>query len=294
KAVSQFDRWRKALRPKLVSFGKGDHPKELIHLVSESLLLTMQSVPILDPYAIYQHLMDYWAETMQDDCYLLSAEGWVAETCRVVETGKGGKTKDRGWTCDLVPKPLVVARFFVKEQAEIDELRVKLETVSASLAEFEEEHGSEGGLLFEAQDEKGGLTKGSVKARLVAAIEGGTDVAEPGEIPVLKKWLKLSTAETELKRSLRAAEAQLDLLAYEKYPQLSVKEIQTLVVDDKWLATLAAVVQCELDGVSQTLTGRIRQLADRYATPLPELEAEIAALAAKVEMHLKRMEGARA
>ena len=60
-------------------------------------------------------------------------------------------------------------------------------------------------------------------------------------------------------------------------------------MDDKWLATLAAAVQGELDRVSQTLTGRIRQLAERYATPLPQLTDEVAALAARVHEHLKKM-----
>jgi type I restriction enzyme M protein len=40
---------------------------------------------------------------------------------------------------------------------------------------------------------------------------------------------------------------------------------------------------------TQPLTGRIRQLAERYATPLPQLTDEVATLAARVEQHLKRM-----
>ena len=64
------------------------------------------------------------------------------------------------------------------------------------------------------------------------------------------------------------------------------------VIDDKWMARLAASVQGELDRVSQTLTGRIRELAERYATPLPKLADEVAVLAARVDEHLKRM-GAR-
>jgi integrase len=70
---------------------------------------------------------------------------------------------------------------------------------------------------------------------------------------------------------------------------LTEDEIKTLVVDDKWLAMLAAAVQGELDRVSQTLTGRIRQLAERYATPLPHLTDEVSALAARVDGHLKKM-----
>ena len=71
--------------------------------------------------------------------------------------------------------------------------------------------------------------------------------------------------------------------------KLTEDEIKTLVVDDKWLATLAAGVQGELDRVSQALTGRIRQLAERYATPLPQLTDEVETLAARVDEHLKKM-----
>ena len=74
-----------------------------------------------------------------------------------------------------------------------------------------------------------------------------------------------------------------------KYPKLTEEEIKTLVVDDKWLATLANAVQGELDRVSQTLTGRIRQLAERYADPLPLLTTELATISDRVDEHLKKM-----
>ena len=74
-----------------------------------------------------------------------------------------------------------------------------------------------------------------------------------------------------------------------KYAHLSVADIQTLVVQDKWLAALTASVQSELDRVSQALTGRIRQLAERYATPLTKLGDEVNVLAGRVDAHLKKM-----
>ncbi len=74
-----------------------------------------------------------------------------------------------------------------------------------------------------------------------------------------------------------------------RYGQLTVDDIKTLVVRDKWIATLSTAVQGELDRVSQTLTGRIRELADRYATPLPRLTDEVAELAARVDEHLQKM-----
>lgn len=282
KAVRHFEDWRKIATQRLTAFAKDGHPKALIEILAEELLAAIRPVPLLDAYDIYQHLMDYWAETMQDDAYLIAADGWVAKTSRILETDKKGRTKDRGWACDLIPKPLIVARYFAKEQAALDAKQAELETTTASLAELDEEHGGEEGALG-ALDK---IAKAEVNARL-KEIKGDKEAKE--EAAVLRRWLELSERETTLKRAVREQDAALDALAYEKYPTLTEAEIKTLVVDDKWMARLSATVQGELDRVSQTLTGRIRELAERYATPLPALVEEVDTLAARVNKHLERM-----
>ena len=55
------------------------------------------------------------------------------------------------------------------------------------------------------------------------------------------------------------------------------------------MATLSKAVQNELERVSQTLTSRIRELAQRYDTPLPALEQELQTLSARVGEHLQNM-----
>jgi type I restriction enzyme M protein len=288
--TAHFDAWRRRTAKSLRGLTAGSHPKEVIVKISEDLLAHAQGQPLIDPYAVYQHLMDYWAATMQDDCYLIAADGWKAETYRIIETDKKGKERDKGWTCDLVPKPLIVARYFAKQQAAIGAQQAALEAATASLAELEEEHGGEEGFL-------GALDKIN-KAEVTRAIrENGTDRGDRTDgtdgtednVAVWRQWLKLNAEEADHKSAIRQAEAALDQLAYDKYPQLTEAEIQTLVVDDKWLTSLAAAVQGELDRVSQTLTSRIRLLADRYAAPLPKLEDEVAALSARVEGHLAKM-----
>jgi type I restriction enzyme M protein len=220
---------------------------------------------------------------MQDDAYLIAADGWVAKPARLVETDKKGKQKDKGWSCDLVPKALIVARYFAQEQAALDARQAELEAASASLAELEEEHGGDEGALG-ALDK---IAKAEVNARL-KEIKGDKEARD--EAALLTRWLELSEREATLKREVKALDAALDTLAYEKYPKLSEAEIKALVVDDKWMFRLAAAVQGELDRVSQTLTGRIRQLAERYATPLPQLVEEVEILAARFEEHLQAME----
>jgi len=281
-ATRLFADWRKAATQQLTDFDKDSHPKALIESIAEALLAAFKPAPLLDAYDIYQHLMDYWAETMQDDCYLIAADGWIAQAARIVETDKKGKSRDKGWVCDLVPKSLIVARDFAKEQQAIDDKQAELETIIANIAELEEEHGGEED-YFGALDK---IAKGEISARL-KEIKADKDAKD--EIAVLKRWQSLNDDVAALKRAIKMLDAALDRLAYEKYPKLTEAEIKTLVVDDKWMARLSAAVQGELDRVSQTLTGRIRELAERYATPLPQLTDEVATLAARVEAHLKQM-----
>jgi type I restriction enzyme M protein len=282
KATQHFNDWRTAATKRLTAFDKDGHPKALIETLAEDLLAHFRRAPLLDAYDVYQHLMDYWAETMQDDAYLIAADGWVAKPARIVETDKKGKRKDKGWACDLIPKPLIVARYFAKEQSALDAKAAELEATVASIAELEEEHGGEEG-AFGALDK---IAKAEVNARLK---EFDVDEESRDEAAVLRRWLNLSETETALKRAVKEQDAALDTLAYEKYSKLGVSQITTLVIDDKWMSDLSAGVQGELDRVSQALTGRIRELAERYATPLPTLVDEVAVLAARVDEHLKQM-----
>ncbi|NKI35869.1 N-6 DNA methylase [Wenzhouxiangella sp. XN79A] len=281
-----FADWRRRNRPVLKGFGIDGLPKTLITEIGEDLLDSFRAAPLLDPYDIYQHLMDYWHETLQDDAYEIAADGWVAKPRRVLEEIKAGKKKgqmkEKGWTCDLIPKPYIVARYFAEQQAELDTLQSDLDTALAQLTELEEEHGGEDGAFAELDK----INKGEVTRRL-KEIKGDPEYA--GEAKVLRQWTQIDKRQSELKTQIKNADAALDQLAYEKYPELSEDEIKILVVDDKWLTALEVAVQNELERVSQTLTGRVRQLAERYDAPLPQLSRQVEQLSARVDEHLKTM-----
>ena len=280
--AAQFDAWRKRTAEKLKALKPGFHPKEVIFEISEDLLAHYTGKPLIDKYDVYQHLMDYWAEVMQDDAYLISADGWKAETYRIVEKDKKGKEKDKGWTCDLIGKELIVARFFAKEQAEIDSLTAELEAASAKLSELEEEHGSDEGAFAELDK----VNKANVSARL-KEIKRDNDAAE--EAAALKAWLEASEAEAALKKQIKGAETTLDAKALAQYPKLTDADIKALAVDDKWLAKIEADIGGEMDRISQELASRVRVLAERYETRMPDLAARVADLATNVEQHFKRM-----
>ncbi len=74
-----------------------------------------------------------------------------------------------------------------------------------------------------------------------------------------------------------------------KYPKLTEAEIKTLVVDDKWFASIQAAIEGEVQRLTQQLAGRVKELEERYTHPLPKLEHVVVELTTKVEHHLKQM-----
>ena len=301
-ATKLFVQWKNARTPQLKGFGQHSHPKPLIETIAEDLLAKFKTAPLLDAYDVYQHLMDYWADTMQDDCYLIAAEGWKAGAQpREIRQVKNKENKlvwpephdfkkgKRRFKSDLIPATILIARYFVAERDAIAAIEAELAAIDQQLDEKREEQSGEEGLLtdvIEGEGETQKITAKSVKARLK---EIGSDPDYAEERQALEDYCALLDKQTDAKARLKVSQEDLDARLGAKYPELNENEIKTLVVDDKWLATLAAAVQGELDRVSQTLTGRIRELAERYATPLPDLTYEIAAITSRVEEHLKKM-----
>ena len=287
----RFARWTEKHAPRLRSIKVGDRPKRLIETLAEDVLATFADAPLIDPYDVYQHVMGYWTDAMQDDVYILVAEGWAAGgKLRLIEEDKQeeadlkiGKLK---YKADLIPPALIVARYFAAEQRAIEALEAEREALARQMEELDEEHGGEEGWLFEAKTDKGKLTKGSITSRL-NDIDGDADAAD--ECALLTKYLALIEQEAEGAKKVREAQKALDAKVVAQYAALTVDDVKALVVDDKWLSALAAAVQTELDRVSQALTGRIKQLAERYATPSAKIDEEVEALSSKVDAHLKKM-----
>ena len=282
-----FATWQRKTAVQLKSLSQGLHPKELIVELAEGLLEHYDGQLLIDKYDVYQHLMDYWAAVMQDDCYLIAADGWKAETYRVLETKKGkndkpDKTVDKGWTCDLVPKPLIVARYFKAEQDGIDKLNAELEDVTAKLEELEEEYAGEEGVLADLDK----IDKANITARLK---EIKNDKGAKAEADVLNDWLTLNAKQSELKKQIKDTETELDTQALEKYPKLSEAEIKVLVVDDKWLAVIDDKIHGEMNRISQALSQRVNDVAERYKLPLYLLTKRAIDLEANMMSHLLRM-----
>lgn len=263
-----FEKWKAKNIAQLKGIIIGSHPKKLITVLSENLLDAFTDVRLIDKYDIYQHLMSYWTDTMQDDVYVLTSDGWKASS-------------------DLIPSSLIIQRYFPFEEQAIGVLESEKDAISLQLDEMNEEYSGEGGYLEETKNDKGKITKGGIVARL-RDVNLDPD-AEAEERQTLNSYLALLERETEISRKVRDAQNVMEVKVIAKYEALNDGEVKTLVVDDKWLASLAADLQSDLDKITQNLAERIKELAERYATPLPKITDEVDNLTSNIEEHLLRM-----
>ena len=293
--ATTLNAWREAHEPALKAIQQGANPKTIIRKLSEDLLTRFSDLPLLDAYNVYQRLMDYWDETMQDDLYLVAADGWIdAARPRGIVESKEKKLKEtpdlivrrRKYKMDLIPPVLVVGRCFAAERTAMEALQATQETTAREMEEFIEEHSAEEGLLADALNDKGKVTKAGVTQRL-KSIRSEPENEEESE--VLTKCLALIEANTKSDKAVKEAQAALDEQVLARYSSLTEAENKSLVVGDKWFASIDSAIKGEVQRITQQLAGRVREVEERYASPLPELEHEVEAYSEKVEGHLKKM-----
>lgn len=173
-------------------------------------------------------------------------------------------------------------QMYAGELEMIEALRVELDEAVSSLTELVEENGGE----EEAFGEMDKVNKSAVNAR-VKEIKKDPEASE--ELAILRDWLDLSNQEAATKKALKTAEADLDAQAYTRYANLTEKETVELVVECKWLDTLEQAVAGEVERISQQLTGRVKELSERYGQTLPEIDTRVEELETRVAIHLQHM-----
>lgn len=291
--------WKAAHEGTLKGIDVGISPKELIFDISEDLLARFAGAQLLSRYNVYQILMDYWADIMQDDVYMLAQEGWkaanVVRQLVPVKDKKGkavfkeehdfefgtSKAKKR-YRSDIVRPALVIAQYFDEEQKRLDALQAEYEAATQALETFVEENSGEDGLIEDAKNDKGKVSQKTLKDCLKEA-------KDADEIAALKACLALVAAESKAKSAVKAAKEALDKRVFEKVPTIPEAELKQLVVNSKWFATLETQVIEEIERVTQQLANRVKTLEQRYAKPLPALHDDVAKYTDLVEGHLKRM-----
>lgn len=275
KAVNQ---WKDKTAKQLKDLKVGFKPKELIVEISESLrLIVEQSPSLVNGYDAYEKLMNYWADVMQDDCYMISDGDWKVELKLPLDK-KGGVKKKYDYTdlqCDLLPVEYVVNEYYQKEKAKINELSAQMEDLQQQIETLTEENGED----FDTLDK---VNAANVKKALKQTTD--TDV-----IALFEKFLELDDKLGTAKKAKSVVVANLTKEVLEKYPLLSEKEIKHLVVDCKWMGSILNRLHDEMTTLTQRISDCISSLAERYAATLGETTTKVNDLEKEVLTSLQGM-----
>ena len=289
RTLQPFTQWQHANN--LRQIAQGNRLKELIHQWSESLLDCYKNSQLIANYDIYQILMNYWQDVMQDDVYMICQDGWdlgkqLLREIKKPEKDEKGKTpkaephdfviNKAKYKAELIPPTLIAKRYFGEQLAQIQTFQAAFDTASQELESYLEEHAN--GLLENTADDKDKITAKSLKT----ALKTSTDSEETTAI---KHAIKLFDAENTPKTHSKPPPKPWILAVFTQYGKLSASDIQTLVIDDKWLADLGGYIHSEMERVVQTLASRVQTLETRYHDPLSQIEMQVAELTAKVNAH---------
>ena len=266
----------------LASVKEECEPKSLIERWSGMLLESAKAdLKLVDPYNVYEILMNYWAEAMQDDCYMVSRDGWKVA---LRETKKKSTFEDM--ECDLLSVSVVVNKFFAADYASILTKRGEVEQLSGEIEALPEENPDafdEG--LYEMLEK---VNEANVK-KAVAAQKKHTVEADAKTVKIWSQYLELCGKKKEVSKALAAQVEALTEKVQKKYDAFTAEEIRDLVINDKWLQELKSRSEAENKRVCESISSQVSVLNERYAKPLPKINEDIAKLSGEVDGFLKAM-----
>ena len=174
-----FEIWRDEVRDSLLGITDATDPKLFIRELGGKILDAYEDSLFLDHYDIYDCLMNYWNEKLQDDVYAIKAYGYgtardieyiYAQKKAKDESGEtimvDDKSKVKSFDGALIPRTIIEAEYFADELAALQELTDRREQTASTMEEIREEESGEEGLLRDVLSESGDLPKGNLTKRI--------------------------------------------------------------------------------------------------------------------------------
>lgn len=261
-------------------------PKEVIEEMGNTMLLYCSESKLVDNYDVYDQLMNYWLSTMQDDFYLICADGWTINDHAICVSNKKGEKKEKNaktiedWECDLLPVQCVVNEYFSYAYIKIEEQRKEQAESESECDELCENHAE--GYLNPDNFCDGKINKANVKRRF-------KDVLGE-EKNIIQQYLDYQDEMSYAKKEIVKAEADLLEQVKAKYEWLrhNEDEVKRLVIK-KWTKNLTDNILSEMQCVIENLNSKVTAIAERYEQTLSEINNEVSEYENKVMEHLNKM-----
>lgn len=264
-----------------------EKPKALIERMGQSIRnLFGEGNLLVDEYDAYEQLMNYWAETMQDDVYMIMADGWKLNLRPKQKEDKKEKKMVpvvvKTWNdleSDLLPVEYIVNRFCKSELEACEELSASIAFMENEVANLVEENDD----VFDAKNfEKEKINLASVKKR--------AKVTKGEELEHLMEWLDFQSSIKAEKAKLKDANSKLLSRVKEEYNLLAQNEMRVKnLVKEKWVNAISTRIESELSRSIEQLKSQLSAIADRYDQTLPSIDKEVEDYESRVNAHLAQM-----
>ena len=264
-----------------------EKPKTLIERMGQSIRnLFGKGNLLVDEYDAFEQLMNYWAETMQDDVYMIMADGWKLNLRPKQKEDKKEKKMVpvvvKTWNdleSDLLPVEYIVNRFCKSELDACDELSASIAFMENEVANLVEENDD----VFDAKNfEKEKVNLASVKKR--AKVTKGEEQAR------LIEWIELQNSIKAEKAKLKEANDKLLSRVKEEYELLAQNEMRVKnLVKEKWVNAISTRIESELSRSIEQLKSQLSAISDRYDQTLPSIDKEVEDYESRVNAHLAQM-----
>ena len=305
KVNKAFEEWKTFANPILLALNSSDSNKEIILNLSEEILEKFSKLELLDKYDVYQVLLAYWNETMNDDVLLIIQDelGYnlakitddIKEEPKESKKAKKDSAKEKkpkepkiiGWEGRLIPKQIVLDAFFALEQKEIEKAEEKLSQTESEFEEFIENNSDENGYFtdYMGDDEKIDSKKITSRVKLLTKEKK----TQNEEYKILNNYVDYESSIKSQKKHITELKKVLDDNCRNRYKTFTDEEIKDLLVNRKWYKAIDDGIQNLYITVANHLTKRIVELYERYENTLPELTAKLAEEEKVVFGHLTQM-----
>ena len=305
KVNNTYNEWKKIANPVLTNLNSTDSNKEIILNLSEEILEKFSKLELLDKYDVYQVLLAYWNETMNDDVLLIIQDelGYnlakitddIKEEPKESKKAKKDSAKEKkpkepkiiGWEGRLIPKQIVLDAFFALEQKEIEKAEEKLSQTESEFEEFIENNSDENGYFtdYMGDDEKIDSKKITSRVKLLAKEKK----TQNEEYKILNNYVDYESSIKSQKKHITELKKVLDDNCRNRYETFTDAEIKDLLVNRKWYKAIDDGIQNLYITVANHLTKRIVELYERYENTLSELNTKLAEEEKVVFGHLTQM-----
>lgn len=269
--------WENKVKSILLNLNNEMRVKEIIENISNELLEIFNKDILINKYDAYEYLMNYYDSVLKDDLYMITDNGWIPTLSYTKD--KNGKIKKNEFDSELLPKQIIINKYFNEEQSKIDDKSNELNSLISEFESLVEENTGDENLFKD--DEK-------VNEKLLKELRKESN---DDELTILEKLLKNLTVQKDIKKEIKTLQELLNDKVISKYDSLEVDECKNIIVYDKWFASIEEKFSNCINNIISNLSSSIVKLEEEYEYTLEDINEQINIKEQELSSLLKELVG---